>query len=332
MFVKPYIWHTITAVLFCITASLLFLFNPPLPTKLADPSGSRVVATVGTQSITLLEAERRVALPLYQLDQQRSQLLLYSVQQLIDAALLRDEAKRTGQTVEELLNTPHSSLKSDVSHPTVYDEPPLDKAMATSQRRQTVIMALRRQTPIHLDLPRITEPILTVSADNDPSAGPSAAPVTIVEFSDFQCPFCKLSAGVLKEVLRAYGDKVRLVYRDYPAPNHIHAGKAAEAAQCAAAQGKFWAYHDLLFEYQQAAGSGWDFIQLAQQASINLTEFTRCLERRQYALEVENDLRDALSLGVRSTPTFFVNGRPLIGARSFDEFKQLIDRVLAEPS
>jgi protein-disulfide isomerase len=181
-----------------------------------------------------------------------------------------------------------------------------------------------------LNLPPVAEPVLTVSPDDDPSVGPTAAPITIVEFSDFQCPFCKLSAGVLKEVLRAYGDKVRLVYRDYPAPNHIHAGKAAEAAQCAAAQGKFWAYHDLLFEYQQAAGSGWDFIQLAQQVSINLTEFTRCLDTHQYALEVENDLRDALSLGVRSTPTFFVNGRPLIGARSFDEFKQLIDRVLAE--
>jgi protein-disulfide isomerase len=328
--VKRCLRYTLVIVILSSVGFSLVLFGQRFSTQHSDSSDQRVVATVGTQSITLLEAERNVALPLYALDQQRARLIMYSVQQLIDEELLRTEAKRTGQTVEELLNAPHSSLKSDASHPRVYDEPPLDKAMATSQRRQTVITALRRQNSIRLDLPRITEPILTVSADDDPSAGPSAAPVTIVEFSDFQCPFCKLSAGVLKEVLRAYGDKVRLVYRDYPAPNHIHAGKAAEAAQCAAAQGKFWAYHDLLFEYQQAAGSGWDFIQLAQQTSIDLTEFTRCLNTHQYALEVENDLRDGLSLGVRSTPTFFVNGRPLIGARSFDEFKQLIDRVLAE--
>lgn len=301
-----------------------------LPTKHTHSSDSRVVATVGTRSITLLEVERNVALPLYQLDQQRSQLLLYSAEQLIDAELVRIETSRTGQTVEQLL-APPSPIRSDAPHPTVYAKPLFEKEKVISQRRQAIITALRRQTPIQLDLPQITEPILTVSANDDPSTGPTAAQVTIVEFSDFQCPFCKRSAGVLKEVLRAYGDKVRLVYRDYPAPNHIHAGPAAEAAQCAAAQGKFWAYHDLLFEHQQSA-SGWDLIRLAQQASMNLTEFTRCLETHQYALEVENDLRDALSLGVTSTPTFFVNGRPLIGARSFEEFKLLIDRVLAEPS
>ena len=134
---------------------------------------------------------------------------------------------------------------------------------------------------------------------------------------------------MVKEVLRAYGDQIRFIYRDYPVPNHIHSQAAAEAAQCAAAQGQFWVFHDLLFQHQQA-GSGWDFARLAQQTSIDISEFSRCVETHQYAQEVESDLHDALNAGVTSTPTFFINGRPLVGARSFEEFKLLIDKALAK--
>jgi protein-disulfide isomerase len=290
-----------------------------------------VVATVGNHSITLLEAERQVALPLYQLNRQRSQLLLYAVQQLIDAELLRVEAMRTGKTVDQLVGTPPSSFRSNTAHPMAAQLPFVDNTKSLIERQRAMIVALRRQTSIQVDLPRITIPVLAISSDDDPSTGPTIAPVTIVEFSDFQCPFCKRSAGVVKEVLRAYGEKVRFVYRDYPTPNHIHAKQAAEAAQCAAAQGQFWAYHDLLFEHQQV-GSGWDFNRLAQQASMDMAAFTHCLDTHQYASEVEGDLRDALNVGVTSTPTFFINGLPLIGARSFEEFKQLIDMALAKAS
>lgn len=327
---KPRLWFTLVVV--GIGGSLLMLSKTTSPTKLINSSDSRVIATVGNHAITLHEAEQLVALPLYQLDQQRSQLLLYAVQQLIDAELLRAETARTGKTVEPLRGAPPPfSFESDTAH--LIDAQPsiLDNTKSLSERRQAMIVALRRQTPIQLDLPQITEPVLAVSTDDDPSIGSVGAPVTIVEFSDFQCPFCKQSAGVIKEVLRTYGDKVRFVYRDYPAPNHIHAKQAAEAAQCAAAQGKFWAYHDLLFEHQQRR-VGWDFNRLAQKTSIDMTVFSHCLDTHQYAAEVEGDLRDALNVGVTSTPTFFINGRPLVGARSFEEFKLLIDIALAKPS
>ena len=328
---KPRFWHTLALVILGIAGSLLMFSKAASPKKLSDSFDSRVVATVGNHSITLLEAERQVALPLYQLDQQRSQLLLYAVQQLIDAELLRVEATRTGKTVEQLVGTPPSSFRSDTAHPINAQLPMFDNTQSFLERRQAMIVALRRQTSIQVDLPRITSPVLAVSSDDDPSTGPIAAPVTIVEFSDFQCPFCKRSAGVVKEVLRAYGEKVRFVYRDYPTPNHIHGKQAAEAAQCAAAQGKFWIYHDLLFEHQQA-GYGWDFNRLAQQASMDTAAFSHCLDTHEYASEVEGDLRDALNVGVTSTPTFFINGRPLIGARSFEDFKLLIDAALAKPS
>lgn len=311
-------------------AGFVAMSSKTAPTiRVGGSSDSHVVATVGNHSITLREAEQRVALPLYQLDQQRSQLLLYGVQQLIDAELLRVEAARIGNTVEQSLGTPPSSFLSDTARPIDTQFSIIDETKSQFDRRQSKIVAMRRQTSIHIDLPPIVSPVLAVSSDDDPSIGHHAAPVTIVEFSDFQCPFCKRSAGVIKEVLRAYGEKVRYVYRDYPTPSHIYAKQAAEAGQCADAQGKFWAYHDLLFEHQQS-GYGWDFNQLAQEASLDTAAFSQCLDTHEYASEVEADLQEALNVGVTSTPTFFINGHPLIGARSFGDFKLLIDAALAE--
>ncbi|WHZ17295.1 MAG: hypothetical protein OJF52_004147 [Nitrospira sp.] len=327
---KPRLWRSFALAGLVIACSFLMFIKIASPTKTGDSSTSPVVATVGNHSITLREAEGQVALPLYQLEQQRSQLLLYAVQQLIDSELLRAEAARAGKTVEQLLGTPPPSLDVDTPRPTASQLPVFEDARSTSQRRQAMIVALRRQTPIQLNLPRITEPVLAISTDDDPSTGSADAPVTIVEFSDFQCPYCKRSAAMIKKILRVYGEKVRFVYRDYPAPNHVHAKQAAEAAQCAAAQGKFWAYHDLLFEHQQGS-SGWDFNRLAQQASMDMPAFSHCLDTHEYASEVEGDLRDALNVGVTSTPTFFINGRPLIGAKSFEEFKLLIDSTLTTP-
>lgn len=327
---RSMLWRTLAVVGLATTCFILMLPVAISPARVSDVSDSPIVATVGNHSITLVEAERQVALALYQLDQQRTQLLLFAVQQLIDSELLQVEAARTGKSIEQLLGIPRSSIDAGHFSPAPTQAHAFDNANALSQRRQALLASLRRQTSVHLSLPRITEPVLAVSTDDDPSVGPASAPVTIVEFSDFQCPFCKQSAQVVKQLLRTYGQRVRFVYRDYPAPNHRHAKHAAEAAQCAAAQGKFWAYHDLLFEYQKP-GAGWDFYGLAQEASLDVDVFSRCLDTHQYASEVESDFRDALNLGVMNTPTFFVNGRPLIGARSFNEFQTLIDQALAEP-
>ena len=182
---------------------------------------------------------------------------------------------------------------------------------------------------IHINLPEPEPPILSVSADDDPSMGPANAPVTIVEFSDFQCPYCKLSLPTIKEILAKYPGKVKVVYRDYPGPNHPHAQQAAEAAQCAGDQGKFWEYHDSLFD-RQAPGTGWNFIELAKEIGLNQDAFATCLNTGRYREEVAKDLHDGFKLGVTSTPTFFINGRPLVGAKPFAEFQAVIDRLLKQ--
>jgi protein-disulfide isomerase len=197
--------------------------------------------------------------------------------------------------------------------------------------RQALLVALRRQATIHINFPAPEPPILSVSADDDPSVGPANAPVTIVEFSDFQCPYCKLSVPLIKEILAKYPGKVKVVYRDYPGPNHPHAQQAAEAAQCAGDQGKFWEYHDSLFD-RQAPGTGWNFTELAKESGLNQDAFATCLNTGRYREEVAKDLHDGFKLGVTSTPTFFINGRPLVGARPLAEFQAVIDRLLKQQS
>ena len=176
---------------------------------------------------------------------------------------------------------------------------------------------------------------LAVEVDDDPFLGPAEAPVTIVEFSDFQCPFCqRFREQTLDQLLTAYEGKVRFVYRDYPISSiHPHAQKAAEAAQCAHEQGKFWAMHDRLMAEQSAWASASNvpatFQSYADELKLNVEQFSNCLSSGQFAAEVQKDYQHGQSYGVRGTPTFFINGRIVAGAVPFSTFKAIIEEELA---
>ena len=341
---KP-IARTLIALGFLILLAVILSTRWQFPRHEQDPaeSGNRIVASIGTRSITLREVEQTVALSLYHADQQRSQLLHQALQQLIDEELLETEASRKGVTVSQLiadvsqsesiarlanLPAPVKRIERGNTQKSSNLEAPRDP-QEQARLRQALLVALRRQVNIHIDLPEPELPILPVSINGDPSVGPANAPITIVEFSDFQCPYCKLSLPTIKEVLAKYPGKVKVVYRDYPGPNHPHAAQAAEAAQCAGDQGKFWKYHDSLFAHQ-APGIGWNFTELAQEIGLNPDTFATCLNTRRYREEVAKDLHDGFTLGVTSTPTFFINGRPLVGAKPFAEFQAVIDRLLKQ--
>ena len=335
----------LTALGLVVLFAMIWGIRWQLPWHEQDPieSGTRVVASVGTRSITLHEIEQTVALPLYQADQQRSQLLHQALQQLIDEELLKAEASTKGVSVAQLLaNASQSEAIARLANlPAPVRQLSPGKARSSvdleatrdpqeqARIRQAVLVALRRQANIRINLPAPEPPILSVSADDDPSVGPANAPVTIVEFSDFQCPYCRLSVPKIKEILAKYPGKVKVVFRDYPGPNHPHAQQAAEAAQCAAEQGKFWEYHDSLFD-RQAPGTGWNYTELAKEIGLNQDPFATCLNTGRYREEVTKDLHDGLKLGVTSTPTFFINGRPLVGAQPFAEFQAVIDRLLKQ--
>lgn len=299
-------------------------------------SHETVLASIGNRPITLGEVEQTVALPLYLLEAQRHQLLQQALQKLIDERLLQAEASRKGLSLPQLLDEasqsesiarlanlpmPVKRLSGQGSSPDVQEQ---------ARIRQALLVSLRRQADIRIKLPDLKPPVLPVSSEGDRRLGPDQAPITIVEFSDFQCPFCQLSVKVLKELRQLYGERIRIIYRDYLGPNHPHALPAAEAARCAGEQGQFWAYHDLLFDRQASGNNGWDFFLLAKNLGLQQPIFERCLKSGRFKELIAKDLEDGMKLGVTSTPTFFINGRPLVGAQPLENFRALIDPLLAQ--
>jgi len=170
---------------------------------------------------------------------------------------------------------------------------------------------------------------VNVSAGDSPALGPANAPITIIEFSDYQCPYCRLwHQTVYDRLLASYPGKIRFVYRDYPLPGHPEALPAAEAAQCAGEQNDYFKYHDALFT--QAHGLGTNaYDQYALELGLDVNAFSQCLSSGRTAAAINDEVTYATSLGVSSTPTFFINGITVVGAEPYETFQQIIDQELA---
>jgi protein-disulfide isomerase len=176
---------------------------------------------------------------------------------------------------------------------------------------------------------KVTLPVRRVQvAATGPSKGPANAKVTIVEFSDFQCPFCGRATPIVEDVMKKYEGKVRLVFREYPLPMHEHAQKAAEAALCANEQGKFWPLYEKMFANQHALAIS-DLKGYAKDLGLDTAKFDACLDGGKEAAAVKADMEAGSAVGVDGTPAFFINGRPLSGAQPEDKFSEIIDQELA---
>ncbi len=175
--------------------------------------------------------------------------------------------------------------------------------------------------------------VLSDITDSDPMLGNPDAPVTIVEFGDFQCPFCgRFFQQTLPQIKEQYvkTGKVRFVYRDFPLVSiHNEAQKSAEASECANEQGKFWPYHDLLYERQNQLGVA-NYKRWAEELGLNAAQFNECLDSGKYSDEVQKDYEDGLALGVSGTPGTFINGRLVAGALPFSQFATIIEEELAK--
>ena len=166
------------------------------------------------------------------------------------------------------------------------------------------------------------------SVDDDPSKGPADAPVTIIEFTDFQCPFCKRGADTVDQIIDTYGDQVHVVFRDFPlAALHPDAPKAHEAAECADEQGRFWEMHDKLFG-NQADVSIATLKGYAEDLGLDMDRFNACLDGSAMKAEIDADMAAGREYGVSGTPAFFINGMMLAGAQPFDSFASIIDAQL----
>jgi protein-disulfide isomerase len=311
-------------------------------------SHSAPAASVSGEIISLEEVERAVAGQLVQLEQQRYQLLSQQLERAVNEHLLAQEAQRRRLSVEQLLAAEVYAKTPEVTDVEVAsfidqnrarlprgDEADLRRMMRDhllslkiKRQLQEYVGRLKSQTQIAVYLKEPAAVRVQVSPEKGVIRGDKDAPVTVVEFADFQCPFCKFVLPTLKQVMNHYEAQVRWVFRDFPVPS-LHPGspKVHEAARCAGDQGKFWEYHDLLFERSQQHALP-ELEQYARDLNLDREMFGACLSSAKYQAEISGDVENAKQLGVSATPTFFINGRMLVGVQPLAAFQSLIDDEL----
>ena len=273
-----------------------------------------VVARVGARAITATELEGAAARRLIEVKTREHDLKREALGELIERELLRQEAARRGVTVEALLAAEVDAKAA----------PGGVRADRLFQRRFGFLAELRGRIPSSIAL---LPPRVTVDAAGSASRGPADAPVTIVEFSEFQCPFCRRVLPTLRAVEDRYRGRIRLVFRHFPLARHKDAPKAAEAAECARDQGRFWEMHDRLFENAERLGVA-DLKRHARAVGLDGPSFDGCLDSGRHEGRWRRDLADAESYGASGTPMFFVNGRLVSGAQPFAVFARVIEEEL----
>lgn len=203
-------------------------------------------------------------------------------------------------------------------------------AQREAEARKNFAKTLRDKYKVTLKIKKPKGKVVEIKvSDDDASKGSKSAKVTVVEFSDFQCPFCKRASSNYDSIVKAYGDKVRVVFKHFPLPMHEMAHKAAEAAQCMNDQGKFFEYHDKLFANNTALAEA-DLKKYVTEVGGDVAKFTDCLTKEKYKAKVDKDMADGQKYGVSGAPTYFINGNMIVGAVSFDELKQAIDGAMNE--
>lgn len=334
--------------LFCTRWFALLLFSSLLYAALVPARAAElpeVVATVQDQTISAEELTSALRSELLRLEIERYQVMKRKLDELIADRLMQLEATKRGVSVQQLKQdaiaaktTPvtseqvkafYEANKNRIHQPLERIAPRIKAYLqrrAQQDQREAFIRELRERYPVTIAL---RPPRVDVDADNAPVKGPADAPVTIIEFSDFQCPYCRRVHPTLKRLMHEYQGRVKLVYRNFPLRNiHPQAQKAAEAAQCAAEQDRFWPYHDKLFSTSRLQVD--DLKKYAQELGLNTEQFNTCLDTDKYASKIEQDLQAGAKAGVNATPSFFVNGQPVSGAIPYDDFKELIDTALQQ--
>jgi protein-disulfide isomerase len=188
-----------------------------------------------------------------------------------------------------------------------------------------------KKTPVEVYIKKPRRPSFNIDIGNAPVTGPKDAPVTIVEFSDFQCPFCAKGAEVLNQIKKKYGRKVRVAFKNFPLPFHNHAEKAAVAGLCAHEQGPdfFWKMHDEMFANQDSLDNE-GLKKLAKKIGLKADGFEKCLSENRYLQQVQADMEEGRRIKVKSTPTFFINGKLINGAQPLEVFSEIIDEELGQ--
>jgi protein-disulfide isomerase len=316
------------------------------------PGPADVVATVGSTSITLAQVDEKALQQAagtfggMKLLQALYEARRAVIDQMVEDELIDQEARARKVDSAALIQQEITAKVADVTDADIaawfkdnqsrLQGATLDQVRTaihgylmqqrTLDVRREFVDRLKAKTAVHVGL---EPPRMVIAKADRPTKGPATAPIEMIEFSDFQCPFCERAFPTVAKVLSDYGDKIHFVYRHFPLDSHPQARPAAEAAQCAAEQGKFWPYHDRLFGDQSKLDDA-DLKQSAAALGMDTAQFNACVDSRKYKDEIDADIRAGEEVGVNGTPAFFINGRELTGAQPYEAFKSVIDDELAK--
>jgi protein-disulfide isomerase len=321
-------------------------------TKLAPPApeaGTPVVAAeVDGEQVTTAEVDQKIAGSLTALRRREFDLRRQALDTILGEKLLAKEAKRRGVTVAELLKT---EVETKAQSPgtaeidaiyTQYAAQFRGKTREEAAAEITKVLRQRSADGIRQGFQRelrqksglkvfLVPPLVALKlSDKAPQIGPANAPVTVVEFLDYQCPYCVRADPTILQLVKEYGDKMRFVHRDFPIDGHPRAFAAARAARCAGEQGRFWEYHRSLFA-KPAGMDDADLRSRAAELALNVEAFSSCYVSGRHDEDIRASEESGLAAGVESTPTFFVNGQMLVGAKPIEEFREAIDAALRSP-
>lgn len=312
----------------------------------AKPAGtSGGVAEVNGVAVTRDEFEQKNSTRLFQARNSYFEAEKKALDEYINERLLQEQARKEGISVTELFEK-HvtSALPPDPSDDAlkVYYEgldskEPFEvmkvkirdhiRQKRLERARTTYIESLRKSATVAV---KLNPPRMIVPTDGFPVKGSREAPVMIVEYADYECPFCREIEPTLEQVLRTYAGKVAFVYKDVPLPIHANAQKAAEAKLCAGVQGKYWEFHELLVGSKELqVGS---LKERARRLNLDPAKFDQCLDSGAQASSVQASTAEAQNVGVQGTPSFLINGRFYSGVLTFDALRQVIDEELGAPS
>jgi len=306
------------------------------------------VAVVAGQPIYQQDLMSVAGPSLLDLRKQEFKLKSDALNQLIRKKLIEMEAKKRGLSTEELLKREVDSKVAEpsddeakgyylaVKNQTTLPFDPIKSQVKQllrnaeiQQGREKYADSLRDKNEVSILL---QPPVVQVDYDPTRVKGSADAPITIVEFADFQCPFCSKVQPLLNDVLAKYKGKVKLAYMDFPLSQiHLHAEMAAEASRCALARGKYWEMHDAMFADQSKLDEA-DLVKIAASLGTDQNSFESCLKSGKYKTAVQQDVQAGSQAGVSATPTFLINGEFLSGAHSDADFIKIIDRQLSSSS
>ncbi|MBI4442290.1 MAG: thioredoxin domain-containing protein [Acidobacteria bacterium] len=310
-----------------------------------EDTPKKPVATVAGQAIYEEALLPLIQSQMLQLRQQEYQVKSDALENLINQMLLEAAAQEKKMTAAEFFQQEvdakiadptdgevealYEAQKDRINKPLAEVKEPIRQALKQSklqQAREEFFQKLRQDKEVAVFL---QPPKIEVSYDPARVLGNPNAPITIVEFSDFQCPFCEQAYPVVQALLSKYDGKVKLAYRDFPLRQiHAQAQPAAEASRCAGEQGQFWQYHDLLFEHFGKLDHA-TLAEHAQALGLDSEQFEGCLANGKYRAEIEQDIQEGAQAGITGTPGFFINGILVSGAQPAAAFEKVIEAELA---